>query len=77
MGRHGSPADKPPLPWELIGWTAFAALVAVGAMVLLGESWVTALLVLCAGAVAVLVVVGLTLVSPRSGASSGRRRDHL
>jgi hypothetical protein len=77
MGRHGKPASKPSLPWELIGWSCFAGLVAVGALLLTGESWVTALLVLVAGAVVLLVLVGLTLVTPRSGASSGRRRDRL
>jgi hypothetical protein len=42
----------------------------------MGESWVTAVLVLCAGAVAVLVLVVMALVAPSSGASSSRRGDH-
>jgi hypothetical protein len=64
------------MPWELIGWASFAGVAASVALLLMGESWVTALLVLCTGAVAVGIVVILALVGPRSGAPSGRRRDH-
>jgi hypothetical protein len=75
MGRHGTPRSRQ-LPWDVIGWCAFAGVVAAVSLLLLGESWVTAVLVLSAGAVAVLVVIVLALVAPRPGASSGRRRDH-
>jgi hypothetical protein len=77
MGRHGRPPQQRQLPWELVGWCAFAGIVAAVALLLMGESWVTAVLVLCAGVGAVLVLVVLALVSPRSGESPGRRRDHL
>ncbi len=76
MGRHGRPASRRPLPWGLVGWCAFAGVVAAGALVLMGEPWTTALLVLATGLVAVLVVLLLALLGPRSGASDGRRGDH-
>jgi hypothetical protein len=77
MGRHGRPASRRPLPWDLVGWCAFAGVVAAVALVLMGEPWTTALLVLATGLVAVLIVLGLALLAPRSGESAGRRRDHL
>jgi len=76
MGRHGTPRAPRELPWELIGWCSFAGLMTSAALLLAGESWLTALLVLGTGAVAVGIVVLLALVSPRTGASSGRRGDH-
>jgi len=76
MGRHGIPRQPRRLPWELIGWCAFAGLITSAALLLAGESWVTALLVLGTGVVAVGIVVLLALVAPRTGASSGRRGDH-
>jgi hypothetical protein len=75
MGRHGTPALPRRLPWELVGWCAFAGAVAAGALLWMGESWVTALLVLCTGAIGLGVVVVLAVAS-RSGASSGRSGDH-
>jgi hypothetical protein len=50
--------------------------MATAALLLAGESWLTALLVLGTGAVAIGIVVLLALATPRTGASSGRRRDH-
>ena len=75
MGRHGRPAARPGLPWELVGWLTFAGVVAAAALLVLGEPWTTAALVLGTGGVAVVIVLVLALVSPRSGASSGPRRD--
>jgi hypothetical protein len=75
MGRHGTPRSRP-MPWDVIGWCAFAGVVAAVSLLLLGESWVTALLVLGAGAVAIAVIVWLAAAGPRSGASSGHGRDH-
>jgi hypothetical protein len=46
------------------------------ALLLAGESWRTALLVLGAGAVAVGIVVLLALAAPRADAPSGRGGDH-
>ena len=76
MGRHGIPRQPRELPWELIGWCSFAGLMASAALLLAGESWLTALLVLGTGAVAVGLVVLLALLAPSAGASSGRRGDH-
>jgi hypothetical protein len=76
MGRHGTPPPPRQLPWGLVGWCAFAGLIAAAALLLTGESWVTALLVLCTGAVGLGIVVVPALVAPGSGASSGHRPDH-
>jgi hypothetical protein len=74
MGRHGTPPPPRQLPWGLVGWCAFAGVVAAAALLVMGESWVSALLVLCTGAAGLGIVVVLALVAPRSGASSGHRR---
>ncbi|HET8616052.1 MAG TPA: hypothetical protein VFL94_11040 [Actinomycetales bacterium] len=76
MGRHGRAPQRRTLPWELVGWCAFAGVVAAVALLLMGEPWLTAVLVLCAGAVAVVVLVVLALAGSGSGASPGQRRDH-
>jgi len=76
MGRHGMPRPPRQLPWELIGWCSFAGLMSSVALLLAGESWRTALLVLGAGVVAVGIVVLLALAAPRADAPSGRRGDH-
>jgi hypothetical protein len=76
MGRHGTPRAARQVPWQLIGWCAFSGLMAAAALLLVGESWLTALLVLGTGAVAVGIVVLLALVAPRTGAPSGRHGDH-
>ena len=76
MGRHGTRPPPRPLPWGLVGWFAFSGMVAAGALLLMGESWVTALLVLCTGAVGVAIVMVLAMVAAPSGAPSSRRRDH-
>jgi hypothetical protein len=75
MGRHGTPPLPRRLPWGLVGWCAFAGAVAAGALLVMGEPWVTALLVLCTGAVGLGIVVVMALVAPRPGASSGRPGD--
>jgi pheromone shutdown protein TraB len=76
MGRHGTPRAARQVPWQLVGWCAFAGLMASAALLLAGESWLTAVLVLGTGAVAVSIVVLLALVAPRAGAPSGRGGDH-
>jgi hypothetical protein len=76
MGRHGTPRAARQVPWQLVGWCAFAGLMASAALLLAGESWLTALLVLGTGGVAVGIVVLLALMAPRTGAPSGRRGDH-
>ena len=76
MGRHGTPAPPRQLPWGLVGWCAFGGAMAAGALLWMGESWVTALLVLCTGAVGLGVVVVLALAASRPGAPSGRSGDH-
>jgi hypothetical protein len=50
--------------------------IAAAALVLMGESWTAALLVLCTGAAGVGIVVALALLAAPSGASSSRWRDH-
>lgn len=76
MGRHGRVKARSRVPWELVGWSTFAGAVAAAALLLTGEPWTTAALVLGAGAVAIAVVLVLALLATGSGASSGRRRDH-
>ena len=69
VGRHGLPPPRRVVPWELLGWGAFACLVAAIAVLWLGGSWTTALLIVLAG---VLALGALAVVSV-SGSSRTRR----
>lgn len=58
------------MPWELVGWGAFACVVAVVAVLWFGGSWGTVALVVVAAA---LGLGGLSLIATR-GASRPPRR---
>ncbi|MFC6009178.1 hypothetical protein [Angustibacter luteus] len=69
MGRHGLPPPRRAVPWELLGWGVFACLVAAIAVVWLGGSWTTALLVVLAG----LLALGALAAVATSGSTRARR----
>ncbi|WP_426566235.1 hypothetical protein ACPPVT_06700 [Angustibacter sp. McL0619] len=69
MGRHGLPAPRRVVPWELLGWGLFACLVAAVAVLWLGGSWGAALLVVLAGALALAALGAVAM----SGSSRPRR----
>ena len=56
------------MPWELVGWGAFAGALAVGVVLWFGDSWVASAFVAVTG------VVGLGLIVLLSSAAAGRRR---
>ena len=58
------------LPWELLGWGAFACLVAVGAVLWVGGSWGTVALVVGA---AVLALGGVAVMAARGSSRPSRR----
>ena len=60
MGRHGQPPRPRAVPWELVGWGSFAAVVAVGVAVWAGASWVAAVFVATTG------LIGLGLIAVMS-----------
>jgi hypothetical protein len=68
VGRHGATAQRRAVPWELVGWGAFACVVGAATVVLLDGSWVVAALVLLAG------VLGIGAVAVMSLAASPRTR---
>jgi hypothetical protein len=63
VGRHGKPAARPSIPWDVLGWGAFACLVAAGALVWTEQSWTTVLLVLGVGLAGLGVVAVLSVLS--------------
>ncbi|GAB3596154.1 hypothetical protein GCM10027446_22610 [Angustibacter peucedani] len=56
------------MPWELVGWGAFACLVGAVAVVVFGGSWGVAALVLAAG------VLGIGAVAAMAVTGSSRPR---
>ena len=56
------------MPWELVGWGAFAAALSGAVVLWLGDSWVVAAFVAVTG------LVGLGLIAVLSSAAAGRRR---
>ncbi|GMA85818.1 hypothetical protein GCM10025868_10680 [Angustibacter aerolatus] len=76
MGRHSHRGPGRPVPWDLIGWTAFACVAGALAVLWVSRSWTVAVLVVLAGALGLGVVTLSTLStrSTRAGRTGGADR---
>ena len=76
VGRHGQPPQRRGVPWELVGWGAFAGVLAAGVVLWFGASWVVAAFVAATGAVGLGLIALLSSVHQLRGQTT-RRSERL